>query len=207
MSDKGNAIAYSKGDFSDSNGYFVSNLLSNFPHIREIIDLGCGPADIPIMLAKARPKLKITAIDASAEMIKIARKKIKSNSLQNSIRLAKMRIPNSRIKKDKYDAVISKDLLHHLPDSMAVWNEAKRISKKGAVIYVMDLCRPKSKKQAREMVEKILKNGHPLLKRDFYNSLCAAFTLGEVRGQLRKAGLKLRVSRAGNRHFIVKGRM
>ena len=37
-------------------------------------------------------------------------------------------------------------------------------------------CRPETPAAAREIVERVSGAEHPLLKTDFYNSLCAAFT-------------------------------
>jgi hypothetical protein len=45
-----------------------------------------------------------------------------------------------------------------------------------------------------------------VLKRDFYNSLCAAFTPDEVRSQLSEASLDcLEVKTISDRHVVVSG--
>jgi hypothetical protein len=47
-----------------------------------------------------------------------------------------------------------------------------------------------------------------LLRRDFYNSLLAAFTPVEVRSQLRRAGLReLKVEAVSDRHLLVFGQV
>jgi hypothetical protein len=47
-----------------------------------------------------------------------------------------------------------------------------------------------------------------ILKRDFYNSLLAAYRPDEVRGQLSEAGLDfLEVDVVSDRHFVVWGLM
>jgi hypothetical protein len=69
----------------------------------------------------------------------------------------------------------------------------------------MDLMRPDSPVEAQEIVERVAAHEHPLLKRDFFNSLCAAFTVDEVRSQLESAGLPLHVEKATERHMLVKG--
>jgi hypothetical protein len=45
-----------------------------------------------------------------------------------------------------------------------------------------------------------------ILRRDFFNSLCAAFTPDEVRAQLREAGLALEVLDVEDRHLVARGR-
>jgi hypothetical protein len=59
--------------------------------------------------------------------------------------------------------------------------------------------------EAREIVERVAGNEHPVLKEDFFNSLCAAFTVEEVRSQLKSAGLPLTVEQATARHMRIKG--
>ena len=49
--------AYAQADFSKENQWFVDYFLEVFPDFREglVLDLGCGPADIPIRLVRANP--------------------------------------------------------------------------------------------------------------------------------------------------------
>ncbi|HBE91962.1 MAG TPA: SAM-dependent methyltransferase, partial [Gammaproteobacteria bacterium] len=45
-----------------------------------------------------------------------------------------------------------------------------------------------------------------ILQEDFYNSLLAAYTVDEVRGQLDAYGLQhLKVSRPSDRHLLISG--
>jgi hypothetical protein len=69
----------------------------------------------------------------------------------------------------------------------------------------MDLVRPETADAAQAMVEAGAGSGDPILQRDFYNSLLAAFTLEEARQQLRDANLELTVALAGPRHMLIKG--
>jgi hypothetical protein len=74
-------------------------------------------------------------------------------------------------------------------------------------MLVMDLVRPDSPLEAREIVERVSAQEDPILKEDFYNSLCAAFTVDEVRAQLRVAGLSLQVEKVTDRHMRIQGRI
>jgi hypothetical protein len=72
----------------------------------------------------------------------------------------------------------------------------------------MDLMRPDTPEQAREIVETYAAEEAPVLKTDFFNSLLAAFEVGELRAQLDAAGLTtLGVEPVSDRHLIVAGRM
>src|SRR5437667_5763309 len=73
MDDRAGAAAYARADFSESNQWFVDRLVADFPErLGKIVDLGCGPADVPIRLARAMPDSHITAVDGSLEMLKLA---------------------------------------------------------------------------------------------------------------------------------------
>jgi len=200
------AEAYARADFSDSNAAFVSQLLQHYPaHLREIVDLGCGPADIAIRLARAVHGAHITAVDASAPMLQLASAALAAAGLAERVSLHQGRLPGLALPARHFDAVLSKDMLHHLPDPQVLWEEARRLAKPGAAICVMDLVRPDSPLAAREIVERVAGREHPLLKEDFYNSLCAAFTVREVEAQLRTATLPLAVEQVSDRHMRIRG--
>src|SRR4030095_16056426 len=72
--DEQQSIAYAQADFSTSNQLYVDSLVRDFPtHLRAVVDIGCGPADVVIRLARAAPQAAITAIDGSAPMIALGR--------------------------------------------------------------------------------------------------------------------------------------
>ncbi len=207
MEDAEQALAYAKADFSTSNQWYVDHLLADFPkNLGNVLDIGCGPADVPVRLARAHPTIRITAIDGSAAMLALAQKAVEATGLQKRIATVQGCIPGLPFDEHSFDAVLSKDLLHHLPDPMVLWSEARRLGRRGAAVYVMDLFRPASPKAARTIVETVAGNEHPILKEDFYNSLCAAFTVEEARSQIRQAGLGLDVIRISDRrHMLIRG--
>jgi SAM-dependent methyltransferase len=206
MDDPHGAGAYARADFTASNQRFVDGLLRAFPGpLGRAVDLGCGPADVVIRLARAAPLLHLTAVDGSGPMIGLARSAVASVGLDR-ITLVQSLLPGLPLADGLFDAVLSKDLLHHLPDPSVLWSQAKRLGRAGAVIYVMDLIRPETPAAARAMVDEITGGEDPILQRDFCNSLPAAFTMDEVREQLTAAGLDLKVVPAGTgRHFLVRG--
>lgn len=198
--------AYAKADFSDSNQWYVDRLIAEFPqHLKNVIDIGCGPADIAVRLGKARRDVRITAVDGSGEMLKHGRRAVEAAGIEEQVRLFEGYVPGLNLEEHSFDAVLSKDFLHHLPDPMALWKEARRLGKPGAAVFVMDLIRPDSREDAMAIVERVAGNEPPVLKNDFFISLCAAFTVEEAKGQIAKAGLGLSVSQATERHLLIKG--
>jgi len=206
MDDERQSIAYARADFSSSNQFFVDGVINEFPRpLSTAVDIGCGPGDVMIRLARALPDLRITAIDASAPMIALARAAVMTEGLSDRIELVQGYVPGVALKALSFDAVLSKDLLHHVPDPSVLWKEIARLARPGAVIYVMDLVRPSTPEEARRIVDRVAAREDPILREDFYNSLCAAFTVDELREQVAAAGLDLEVRQAGDRHAIISG--
>lgn len=200
------AVAYARADFSSSNQAFVDMLIEDYSaRLKSVLDIGCGPADVPVRLVRAKPTVRVTAADASDAMIQLARKAVSDAGLTESIEVIRGRVPGLALTNHDYDAIISKDLLHHLPNLMVFWQEVKSLAKAETVIYVMDLFRPPTKEAARDIVESVSAKEAPILKQDFYNSLLAAFTVDEIKEQLHEAGLALEVAEVSERHLLVKG--
>lgn len=206
MDDGEQSRAYADADFSSSDQCFVDRLVAaHGTSLHQVIDIGCGPCNVMLRLARALPNVRITAIDGSAAMIALAAEAVRAAGLASRIRPMQGYIPGLALPEESFDAVLSKDLLHHLPDPSVLWREAKRLGRSGAAVQVMDLIRPETAEDGRAIVERVAGDEHPILKEDFYNSLCAAFTLGEVKAQVRDAGLGLAVEQISDRHMLISG--
>lgn len=208
MDDGEQVLAYARADFAASNQWYVNHLVAELPdQLDTVLDLGCGPGDVDIALARTHPTTRITALDASEPMLAQARDRVEAAGLTERITLVHGYLPGVALTEAGFSTVVSKDMLHHLPDPAVLWREALRLGRPGAAIRVMDLVRPATAEAARDIVESVAGGEHPVLKADFFNSLCAAFTPEEVRRQLDAAGLELQVVPAGERHMLVTGNL
>lgn len=208
MDDPAHAVAYARADLSAVNQAFVDRLRATFPDFvkGQVVDLGCGPADIPIRLARALPGVQITGVDASEPMLDLARQAVAAAGLGDRISLVGGRLPGVPLPPGGFDAVISNSLVHQLPDPLPFWVEVRRLGRPGAALLVVDLFRPESPERARALVQTYSAGEDPTHQRDFYNSLCAAFTPGEVAVQLAGSGLgHLHVQVISDRHWAVAG--
>ena len=208
MDDAYQSVAYAEADFSESNQWFADRLRQEFPGIKgNVLDLGCGPGDVDIRICRTFPGIRLTAVDASGPMIELAAKAVRAAGMEERIEAVRGYIPGLSLEEHGFDAVLSKDMFHHLPDPDVLWQEARRLGKPGALVCVMDLFRPDTPEMAREIVETVTPDEDPVLKKDFYDSLRAAFTPEEVREQLRKAGLSFKVERTSERHMFISGHL
>lgn len=209
------ASAYAFADFAAPNAAFVQRFLALFPEFcclgkraasATVVDLGCGPADIPLRLCAAVPRLSVVGVDASAAMIAHARAAVAAAGFQDRVQLVEAYLPAAL--PGPFDAVVSNSLLHHLPDPSVLWETVARDAKPGAPILVVDLFRPPNEPAARGIVDEYAQGEPEVLQHDFFHSLCAAFEPGEIQGQLDAARLGyLRVETISDRHVAIWGEL
>lgn len=207
MEDKAQVLAYAQADFSEPNEHFIQNLKALIG-VRgfegHALDLGCGPGDISCRFARAYPSARVDALDGSRAMLDYAESMIPSE-LSARVRFIHGKLPTVSLPRSRYDLIFSNSLLHHLPEPQALWHFIRRYAGNGASIAVMDLFRPQSVRQAKEIVERYAVTEPEILQRDFYHSLLAAFTPEEIEEQLREAGLNFDVERISDRHVFISG--
>lgn len=200
--------AYAEADFAEPHDAFVRHFRRCFPAFRQgrVVDLGCGPADVLVRFARAYPDAELTGVDGSAAMLAHARQRLTREGLSARVRLIERRLP--AVLSGRYDAVISNSLLHHLADPGVLWQTVREVARPGAAVFVMDLMRPATREAAERLTARHAANASPVLRRDFFNSLCAAYEPEEVADQLVSAGLgAFRVEVVSDRHLIAWGRM
>jgi len=211
MDDAEQARAYAEADFAEPHNSYVTLFARKFPRRPKratVLDLGCGAADVTIRFAKANPGYTFHGVDGSAAMLKYGRKALARERLSRRIRLIQGFLSGAPIPRQSYDVIICSSFLHHLHDPQVLWQTVWQHSRKGTIVFVADLFRPASPARAGKLVEQYSGDEPAVLKRDFINSLLAAFTPREVEAQLREAGLShLQVEVISDRHLIVFGKI
>jgi len=206
------ARAYSEADFEAPHSMFVNLFVERFgAEIRgDVLDAGCGPADIAVRFAEACSCCTVHGVDASEAMIRYGQERVSAHGLEERIRLYQGYLPGVELPVERFQTVMVNSLLHHLPAPGMMWDILKQYASAGSSVpvFVMDLIRPASIEDAAGLVEQYCGDEAEVLKRDFYNSLLAAYRPEEVRLQLAEAGLDfLEVEVVSDRHFVVWGRM
>ena len=203
------AKVYANADFAEENQGFVDQFLKEYPDFREgtVLDLGCGPADIPVRLLRSRPTLRVTAVDASGPMMRWADDAIRQAGFEDRIQLMCKRFQDLELDQPA-DAVISNSLVHHVPNAFQFWYAVKTLARPGAPVLVMDLLRPDTTEGARALVDQYAADEPEQLRHDFYHSLLSAFTEDEIAAQLAEMYLsRLLIDVPDDRHWIVSGRV
>src|SRR5262245_8318716 len=140
MDDPEQALVYARADFEKENQGFVDRFREYFPEFAggHIIDLGCGPGDIPVRLAWALPSCRITAVDASEPMIRLAEECVHRAGLSDRITFRCERFQDLA-GVSFADAAISNSLLHHVPNHLQFWHTLRLAVNPGSVLLVMVL--------------------------------------------------------------------
>ena len=208
--------AYADADFSRSDSMVLKSLEKYLKKAGRtlnkndsIFDMACGPGNIAERIAKNWPYVNVLGIDGSKEMLNEAKKKLSDNLAKNlsyelidinSIALGDIHFPF------KADVLVSNSALHHFHDPYCFWGALKKLGKTKCIHIHRDLIRPASVEKAFELKEKHLSNSPEILKKDFYASLKASFTVEEVSQQLVDAGLsQLEVFQVDELYFEIIG--
>ena len=210
MDDAEQARAYANADFSEPHQAFVERFAQCFPRHRprRVLDLGCGAADVTIRFARSNPECDLTGVDGAPAMLALATEMIARARLDHRVHLRATRLPDKTLPQHAFDTLISNSLLHHLADPQVLWRTLDGCAEPGAAVFIMDLRRPDTRQQAGRLVEEYSGNEPEILKRDFFNSLLAAYRPEEIAAQLARAGLSgLQVEAVGDRHVVVYGRL
>ena len=211
MEDEEQAKAYAFADFSTPHDLFIDLFREKFSDIHPgfndvVLDLGCGPCDITRRFANAYSDASFHAVDGAAEMLKHASELNQKENLSQKIKLIEACLPNLELPQVFYHAIISNSLLHHLQNPFVLWETIQNHAKPFAHVFVMDLVRPVDEQTVQFLSNEYAANEPDILKRDFENSLRAAYTVKEVRQQLEEMGLiKLQVEEVSDRHMVVYG--
>lgn len=208
MSDAAIAQAYAAADFADVNQAFVQRLIDVLPVQDRLhaVDLGCGPADIPIRLIRRRPDLRVLGVDGSEAMLQIARERVHRAGMPDAIAFLLADAKATGLPAHRFDVVFSNSILHHVTSPAAFWSEVRRLGRTGGTVFMRDLARPPSQAEARALVQRYAGAEPETLRDEFFNSLRAAYEIEDVREQLQRAGLdSLAVHQVTDRHLEIVG--
>ncbi len=128
MLDAEQARAYADADFTEPNSRFVALLrdrLIDLPRRGRALDLGCGPADVTLRLARLLPDWTLDGVDGSDAMLAFAHEAVRRTGLASRVRLQLGVLPDAPLCGSGYDLVLSNSVLHHLRDPADLWRSVR----------------------------------------------------------------------------------
>lgn len=101
-----------------------------------VLDIGCGTGALLRSLRRRYPRIELTGVDASAEMLAIAAEKLRQGA-----RLCLASAPRLPFRDETFDLVVSTSALHYFRDPGRVLAEMRRVLRPQGRIALTDWCR------------------------------------------------------------------
>jgi len=203
------AFEYDSMDHSQVNEVFCNDFFAarNLTDGVQILDVGTGTAQIPIVMCKRNTGLKITAIDLAESMLTLGNKNIQTARLEDSITLDQVDSKKMPYSDESFDQVISNSIIHHIPNPLECFKEMIRVTKKDGLLFIRDLLRPFSIVELHNIVNLHAGDATPKQKQLFTDSLHASLSLAEVREMVKLFGFEaFTVIQSSNRHWTFTAR-
>jgi ubiquinone/menaquinone biosynthesis C-methylase UbiE len=171
-----------------------------------VLDFGCGPGQIPIMIAKRWPGMRVLGVDAGPNMIEQAHKDTTAACV--SVDYAVLRLgPQGETRlpyaDGEFDIVLCNSVMHHLDDPIGTLNELARVANSRGAVLVRDLLRPLAPAYGLH-VRIFGRHYSGEMRRLYETSVHAAYTVGEMKDMLRRSRLndgRSRVFQRGLTHL------
>lgn len=202
---------YNAMDHSIVNDRFASDLLAAWNEVgpvlaedrdADVLDLGTGTAQIPIVLCKKWDACRIMAADAAISMLEVARYNIEIASMIDRIQLMHVDAKELPYPNQHFDVVMSNSIIHHIPEPKCVLAEAVRVLRPGGLLFFRDLYRPDSLAELNRLVVAYAGSENEHSKKMFAESLHAALSLQEIRDLVASlGGDPKQVSATSDRHW------
>jgi ubiquinone/menaquinone biosynthesis C-methylase UbiE len=200
------ASEYDAMDFDEPDARLARDALALVRSARapRIVDLGTGTGSIPLLMLDQRADATVLGVDLATSMLALARRKAEARKMSDRLTLLLADVKATGLAAASFELVMSNSTVHHLPDPGALFLEVARLVRPGGGFVIRDLLRPASREAAWRTVERVAPNVSERQRQLFFDSLCAALTLDEVRELVRAAGLAAeRIEVISDRHFTV----
>lgn len=139
-----------------------------------VADIGCGEGDLTLLLARfAR---RVTAVDLSAQMLRVVQERSEESGLARRVTVGKGDLEKLPLESGSMDAAFVSQVLHHAARPEKALTEAARILKPSGRLILLDLARHDQEWVRSEWADQWL-----------------GFDERELRSWLTEAGLRLEV--------------
>ena len=193
---------YDSMDHTEVNQQFVSDLIGEGETTGDILDLGTGTAQIPVVLCQVVEECRVMAVDLSISMLELARYNIEVAGVIDRVMLDHVDAKELPFPDDNFDIVISNSILHHIPEPKVVIHESIRVARPGGRLFFRDLLRPEDDQSVERLVSAYARDASESQRRLFDDSLRAALSLDEVRAIVDEMGFDVQtVQQTSDRHW------
>lgn len=165
------------------------------------LDVGTGPAQIPIKILRRNPGLKFIGLDRSPNMLRQARQNAEQAGVSERLILLVSDGLSLPFPQGTFGVVTCNSVLHHARDAARLLEEIFRVAAPQAAVLVRDLRRP-ARPWLRWHLWRHGRHYSGLMRQLFEDSVRAAYTPDELRNLLQRApGNGARVFRFRGAHI------
>jgi ubiquinone/menaquinone biosynthesis C-methylase UbiE len=143
-----------------------------------ILDIACGPGLLSKELGSRNAAFRVIGIDISPAALSLARKNTRG---QKNISFTKASVYRLPFKDGAFEAVISKDSVHHFDHISKALSEMLRVLKPGGYLYVQDMRRD----LPMYLIQRSVRRSTVIEQLQYYSTR-AAYTREEIRPILSK---------------------
>jgi len=160
---------------------FAETVINLSPSFGSFLEIGTGSGRDAILVAKNTLNVRLTAVDLSDAMLKLAASNACTERVEHKIDFIKADAKGLPFSEGTFDAVFSHNMLHHLAQPEMMLSEIKRVVKSDGAIVIRDLIR--YSEFANAVCVNILGvNYSKNMKEEYRKSLLAAFSKQEWLG-------------------------
>lgn len=105
-----------------------------------VLDIGTGPGKLPILIASESPVLRVTGLDLSADMVKIASEEAQRQGLKN-VEFRQGNASELPFRDGELDLVLSTLSFHHWKQPEQGLDEVYRVLREGGEAWIYDVPR------------------------------------------------------------------
>ena len=167
------------------------------------LDIGTGPGQIVLKLARRLPRWQFVGVDRSTNMIQKARAGAAAEGERVQFFVAdgnRLSFPDG-----SFDLVMCNSVLHHLAEPQRVLGEVARLVKPGGAVLIRDLRRP-SRLAYPLYVRWHGRHYSGLMYKLYRASVRAAYTVAELEELLRQSPLRASDANSGRACVFAHGR-
>jgi len=155
----------------------------------EILDLGTGSALIPIELCRRDRQARVWGVDLAESMLQLGQRNVNAAGFAEQIVLQHVDAKALPFPNNRFAAVMSNSIVHHIPQPLAVLSEAVRVLAPGGTIFFRDLLRPADEATLQVLVDTHAAGSNANQRHLFEDSLRAALSLREIQDLVTALGL------------------
>ncbi|NLI22705.1 MAG: methyltransferase domain-containing protein [Clostridiales bacterium] len=149
-----------------------------------VLEIGPGPGYVGLEWLKRAPDAKLTALEISDEMIRVAKRNAQQYGLTDRVQYMQGNAMAMPFEENAFDGVFSNGSLHEWEKPLAVFQEIHRVLKAGGLFCVTDM-----RRDVNPLLAKLIYHTTKPkeIRPGFITSLNAAYTVGELTEILRNS--------------------